>query len=166
MTDENQELKTKIAELEKELEEAKNNNNDNGFEELKAKYEKIIQEKDDKISELNTNLEETNKKVDDTVGNLNDEMQKRLEATEEYKKLMATVEQLEKEKAEASVDAVIQKGLALPAQKEVLKKWCMNDSESFTEYFDNAQPIIEVNKQKSKKINADFNRLVDYFKTN
>ena len=164
MTDENQELKDKIAELEKELEEAKKSNNDNGFEELKAKYEKIITDKDNEIKKLNETVEETKKKVDTTAGDLNYEIKARLEATEEYKKLMATVEQLEKEKAEASVDAVIQKGLALPAQKDVLKKWCMNDSESFTEYFDNAQPIIEVNKQKSKKISADVNRLVDYFK--
>ena len=165
MTDETQELKNKIAELEKELKEAKEQNNDDtGFDELKAKYEKIIEEKDESIKELNKQVEETNKKVDSTVGNLNDEIKARLEATEEYKKLIATVEQLEKEKAEASVDAVIQKGLALPAQKEALKKWCLNDSDSFVEYFDNAQPIIEVDKQKSKKINANLSQLVDYFK--
>ena len=40
----------------------------------------------------------------------------------------------------------------------------MNDSESFTEFFNNAQPIIEVDKQKSKKINANLSQLVDYFK--
>ena len=160
MTEE--ELQNRIAELEKELEEAKNN--DNGLNELKAKYEKIITDKDDEIKKLNETVEETKKKVDTTAGDLNDEIKARLEATEEYKKLMATVEQLEKEKAEASVEAVIQKGLALPTQKEALRKWCLNDSESFVEYFDNAQPIIEVNKQKSKKISADVNRLVDYFK--
>ena len=162
MTEENQELKDRIAELEKELEEAKNN--DTGIDDLKAKYDKIINDKDDEIKKLNETVEKTKKKVDTTAGDLNDEIKARLEATEEYKKLMATVEQLEKEKAEASVDAVIQKGLALPAQKDALKKWCLNDSESFVEYFDNAQPIIEVNKQKSKKISADVNRLVDYFK--
>ena len=44
MTDENntQELKDKIAELEKQLEESKNNNST--FDELKEKYEKIIEE--------------------------------------------------------------------------------------------------------------------------
>lgn len=157
-----EELQNRIAELEKQLEEAKNN--DNGLNELKAKYEKIITDKDDEIKKLNETVEETKKKVDSTAGDLNDEIKARLEATEEYKKLMATVEQLEKEKAEASVDAVIQKGLALPAQKEALRKWCLNDSESFVEYFDNAQPIIEIDKQKSKKISADVSRLVDYFK--
>ena len=159
-----EELQNRIAELEKQLEEAKNNNNEEAFNDLKAKYEKIITDKDDEIKKLNETVEETKKKVDSTVGDLNTEMQARLEATEEYKKLMATVEQLEKEKAEASVDAVIQKGLALPAQKEALRKWCLNDSESFVEYFDNAQPIIEIDKQKSKKISADVSRLVDYFK--
>lgn len=158
-----EELQNRIADLEKQLEEAKNNK-EGAFDEIKQKYEKIINDKDDEIKKLTETVEETNKKVDTTVTDLNDEIKARLEATEEYKKLMATVEQLEREKAEASVDAVIQKGLALPAQKEALRKWCLNDSDSFVEYFDNAQPIIEVDKQKSKKINADLNRLVDYFK--
>ena len=154
-------LKEEIETLKKELEEAKN---DDSFNELKTKYEEIIQDKDEEINKLKETVEETNKKVDTTVTDLNDEIQARLEATEEYKRLMATVEQLEKEKAEASVDAVIQKGLALPTQKEALRKWCLNDGESFVEYFNNAQPIIEVKQQKSKKVNADLNRLVDYFK--
>ena len=158
-----EELQNRIAELEKQLEEAKNYE-EGAFDEIKQKYEKIINDKDEEIKKLNETVEATNKKVDTTVTDLNDEIKARLEATEEYKKLMATVEQLEKEKAEASVDAVIQKGLALPTQKEALRKWCLNDSDSFVEYFDNAQPIIEVDKQKSKKINADLNRLVDYFK--
>ncbi len=158
-----EELQNRIAELEKQLEEAKNHE-EGAFDEIKQKYEKIINDKDEEIKKLNETVEATNKKVDTTVTDLNDEIKARLEATEEYKKLMATVEQLEKEKAEASVDAVIQKGLALPTQKEALRKWCLNDSDSFVEYFDNAQPIIEVDKQKSKKINADLNRLVDYFK--
>ena len=158
-----EELQNRIVELEKQLEEAKNNNGE-AFDEIKQKYEKIINDKDDEIKKLTETVEQTQTKVDATVNNLNDEMQARLEATEEYKKLMATVEQLEKEKAEASVDAVIQKGLALPAQKEALRKWCLNDADSFVEYFNNAQPIIEVDKQKSKKVNADLNRLVDYFK--
>ena len=162
MSDENQKLQERINELEKQLEQAQNDNG--AFDELKQKYEDIINKKDNEIKELNKNLDETNKKVDTTVGDLNTEIQARLEATEEYKKLMATVEQLEKEKADASVDAVIQKGLALPTQKDALRKWCLNDSESFVEYFDNAQPIIEVDTQKSKKINADITRLVDYFK--
>ena len=158
-----EELQNRIADLEKQLEEAKNDK-EGAFDEIKQKYEKIINDKDDEIKKLNETVEATNKKVDTTVTDLNDEIKARLEATEEYKKLMATVEQLEKEKAEASVDAVIQKGLALPAQKEALRKWCLNDSDSFVEYFDNAQPIIEVDTQKSKKISADVNRLVDYFK--
>ena len=161
MTDEIETYQKKIAELEQKLEEAQNQDD---FTELKTKYEEIIQKKDKELNELNKTLEETKKKVDSSVEDLNDEIKARLEATEEYKKLIATVEQLEKEKAEASVDAVIQKGLALPTQKEALKKWCLNDSESFIEYFDNAQPIIEVKQQKSKKINADLTRLVDYFK--
>ena len=161
MTDEIETYQKKIAELEQKLEEAQNQDD---FTELKTKYEEIIQKKDKELNELNKTLEETKKKVDSSVEDLNDEIKARLEATEEYKKLIATVEQLEKEKAEASVDAVIQKGLALPTQKEALKKWCFNDSESFIEYFDNAQPIIEVKQQKSKKINADLTRLVDYFK--
>lgn len=162
MTEENiQELKDKIAELEKQLEESKN---DTTFDDLKEKYEKIIDEKNNEISDLNKTVEETKKKVDSTVSNLNDEVQAKLEATEAYKELLSTVEKLEKERAEASSDAVIKKGLAMPAQKNILEKWCMDDPESFNEYFEKAQPIIDVSQQKSKKINADITRLRDYFR--
>lgn len=163
MTEENiQQYKDKIAELEKQLEEA--NKTDESFDDLKQKYEQIIEDKDKELNELNKTLEETNKKVDSTVTDLNDEVQARLEATEAYKDLLTTVEKLEKERAEAASDAVIKKGLALPTQRNVLEKWCMDDPESFNEYFEKAQPIIEVNKQKSKKINADISRIRDYLK--
>ena len=164
MTDENntQELKDKIAELEKQLEESKNNNST--FDELKEKYEKIIEEKNNEISDLNKTVEETKKKVDSTVNNLNDEVQAKLEATEAYKDLLATVEKLEKERAEAASEAIIKKGLATPSQQKILEKWCMNDPESYNEFFEKAEPIIDVSQHKSKKINADITRLRDYFK--
>ena len=54
------ELKNRIAELEKELETAKQ---DNSFDELKEKYEKVIEEKNDKINELNKSNEIIKEKI-------------------------------------------------------------------------------------------------------
>ena len=166
MTEENiQEYKNKIAELEKQLEEAKNQkNNDDVFDDLKQKYEKIIQDKDKELNELNKTLEETNKKVDSTVTDLNDEVQARLEATEAYKDLLATVEQLERERAEATVDAYIQKGVLTPAMKDSAVKLCLSDTDTFMNLYKNAEPMVNVKEQKSKKINADISRIRDYLK--
>lgn len=161
MTEEIQALKDKIKELEKELEESQANDS---FEELKNKYEKIIEDKDKEIDELNKTAEATKKKVDSTLNDLNDEVQAKLESNEKYKSLLATVEELQKDKAEATVDAFIQQGKILPAQKETALKLCLNDNDMFMDLYRDAQPIIEVKQQKSKKINADLTRLVDYFK--
>lgn len=164
MTDEIQELKTKIASLEKELEEAKAKQSNDDFSEIKAKYEDIIADKDKTIKELEKTVTETKKKVDSTVDDLNDEITQKLEANEKYKELLATVEKLEKDKAEATVDAFIQQGKILPAQRETALKLCVNDNDTFMDLYRDAQPIVEVKQQKSKQVNADLNRLVDYFK--
>ena len=163
MSEENlDQYKKRIEELEQQLQEA---TQDNGFQEIKNKYETLIQEKDKTIQELEKTVDETNKKVDTTIQSLNNEVDEKLRQSEEYKQLVETVKRFEDERAEASVDTVIQKGLATPHQKNVLKKWCLNDHEGFTEYFDNAKPIIELDpKPHSMKVDTDVNKIVDFFK--
>ena len=126
----NQELLDKIADLEQQLEDAKN---DNSFDELKSKYEKIIEDKNNEIAELNQTVEETKLKVDTTVNNLNDEVQARLQANEQYKEVLATVKELQHDKAVATVDKFISEGKILPAQKETALKLCLNDNDTFME---------------------------------
>lgn len=161
MTDEIQELKNKIQSLEKELEDSKNNND---FDELKTKYESIIEEKNKEIDELNKTVELTQQKVDTTVNNLNDEVQAKLEANEKLMQMQKDIEELVHDKAEATVDTFIQQGKILPAQRDTALKLCLNDNDTFMDLYRNAQPIVEVKQQKSQKVNADLNRLVDYFK--
>ena len=162
MTEENiEQYQKRITELEQQLEQTQKENN---FDDLKNKYEKIIEDKDKEIKELNKTVDATKKKVDDTVNNLNEEVQAKLQANEEYKQLLATVEELQKDKAEATVDAFIQQGKILPAQRETALKLCLNDNDTFMDLYRDAQPIVEVNHKKSKKIDADLNRLGDYFK--
>ena len=94
------ELKQQIANLTQELEAAKQ---DNSFDELKQKYEKIIDEKNKEITELNKTVDLTNKKVDEAVGNLNSEVQEKLKANEEYKKLLDICAHLEGIKKHPSI---------------------------------------------------------------
>ena len=160
MTEENQieQYQQRIAELEKQLEE----NND--FDDIKQKYEKVIEEKNKEIAELNKTVDLTNKKVENTVNELNDEVTEKLEQSERLKELQKNVDELLKEKAEVTVDTYIQKGIIPTAKRDIAVKLCLNDNDTFLELYKDAQPIIEVKQQKSKKVNADLTRLVDYFK--
>ena len=109
-------------------------------------------------------MEKTNKKVDDAVADLNSEVQEKLQANEEYQKLLATVAELEKDKAEATVDTFIQQGKILPAQRETALKLCLNDNDTFMELYRDAKPIIDLDtKPKSNKV-KDTERLAAYFK--
>ncbi len=159
----NEELQARIQELEKELEEAKKG--DENLEDIKNKYQEIIDKKDNEIKELNDNLDKTKNKVDTTVNDLNDEIKARLEQSEAYKDLLATVEELQHDKAEALVDKYIHEGKLTPAQKENALKLALNDQDTFIELYRDAQPIIDLNsKPKTKKLGIDASRLVDYFK--
>ncbi len=160
MTEENQieQYQQRIAELEKQLEE----NND--FDDIKQKYEKVIEEKNKEIAELNKTVDLTNKKVENTVNELNDEVTEKLEQSERLRELQKNVDELLKEKAEVTVDTYIQKGIIPNAKRDIAVKLCLNDNDTFLELYKDAQPIIEVKEQKSKKVNADLTRLVDYFK--
>ena len=159
----NEELQARIQELEKELEDAKKG--DENLEDIKNKYQEIIDKKDNEIKELNDNLDKTKNKVDTTVNDLNDEIKARLEQSEAYKDLLATVEELQHDKAEALVDKYIHEGKLTPAQKENALKLALNDQDTFIELYRDAQPIIDLNsKPKTKKLGIDASRLVDYFK--
>ena len=155
------ELKQQIASLTQELAEVKS---ENSFDELKTKYETIIEEKNQEIEELNKTVKLTQQKVDTTVNNLNDEVQAKLEANEKLMQMQKDIEELVHDKAEATVDTFIQQGKILPAQRDTALKLCLNDNDTFMDLYRNAQPIVEVKQQKSKQVNADLNRLVDYFK--
>ena len=163
MTEENQikEYENRIAELEQQLADAKK---DDQFDDIKNKYKDLISEKDKEIAELKKTVDETQARVDDTITDLNNEVDEKLRQSEEYKNLVEKVKQFEDERAEAAADTVIKKGLATPAQKKVIKDWCLKDPAGFTEYFDNAKPIIELDpKPHSKKVDEDINKIVDFF---
>ena len=164
MTEEmtNEQYETRIKELENQLKEAEEAR---GFNEIKQKYEDLIKEKDKTIKELEKTVDETNKKVDTTIKDLNAEVDAKLKQSEEYKQLLQTVEELQKDKAEATVDAYIQKGIILPKQKDVAIKLCINDPDTFTELYHDAKPIINIDpKPTSHKVTADADKMIDYFK--
>lgn len=122
------------------------------FEKLKENYETTIQDKDKEIEELKKQLKEKNEEVDETVDNLNDEVNEKLEQAEKIKSLQATVDELVEERAEATVDAYIQKGIILPSQKEAAKKLCLSDNDTFLDLYKDAKPIVDVGKPKSKPV--------------
>ena len=155
--------KQKIAELEKQLKEAKTTNN---FDELKTKYEKVIEEKNLEIKELNKTVEATRKKVDETVDNLNDEVTEKLEQSRKLEEMNKQIEELMVDKAETTVDNYIQKGIITPAQRDTAVKLCLSDNDTFVELYKDAQPIIDLSdKPKTRRVNDDLvNGLKDYFK--
>ena len=122
------------------------------FEKIKENYETTIQDKDKEIEKLKKQLKEKNDEVDETVTNLNDEVNEKLEQAEKIKSLQATVDELVEERAEATVDAYIQKGIILPSQKEAAKKLCLSDNDTFMDLYKDAKPIVGVGEHKSKPV--------------
>lgn len=154
-------LQSRIQELEKELETARN---DDDFNELKKKYEETIESKNKEINELTKTLKLKEDQVDETINNLNDEVSEKLQQSEKLRELQKNVDELLKEKAEVTVDTYIQKGVIPDAKRDIALKLCLNDNDTFMELYRDAKPIVEINEQKSRRINADVSRLVDYFK--
>ena len=154
-------LQSRIQELEKELETARN---DDDFNKLKKKYEETIESKNKEINELTKTLKLKEEKVDETINNLNDEVSEKLQQSEKLRELQKNVDELLKEKAEVTVDTYIQKGVIPDAKRDIALKLCLNDNDTFMELYRDAKPIVEINEQKSRRINADVSRLVDYFK--
>jgi len=159
-----EEYEAKIAELEQQLKEAQENNqNNDDFSEIKEKYEKIIEEKNTEINELQNEVKTTQKSVNDTVDKLNDEIQARLDANEQYQKMLATVEELEEEKAKATVDTYIQKGVILPKQRETAFKLCLNDPETFSDLYRDAKPIVETEPKRKSIPSGTAERIAKFF---
>ena len=154
-------LQERIQELEKQLEEAQT---DDDFNDLKKKYEETIESKNKEINELNKTLKLKDEKVDETINNLNDEVSEKLQQSEKLRELQKNVDELLTEKAEVTVDTYIQKGVIPVAKRDIAVRLCLNDNDTFMELYRDAKPIVEVNEHKSKRINADVSRLVDYFK--
>lgn len=154
-------LQERIKELETELEQAQK---DDDFTDLKQKYEETIESKNKEINELTKTLKLKEEKVDETINNLNDEVSQKLEQSEKLRELQKNVDELLTEKAEVTVDTYIQKGVIPVAKRDIAIKLCLNDNDTFMELYRDAKPIVEVNEHKSKRINADTARLVDYFK--
>lgn len=151
----------KIAELEKQLETAQKENN---FDELKNKYEKIIEEKNQEIKNQKEELKKKTTQIDETVEDLNNEVESRLKETEAYKEMQTKLAELEKERAEATVDAYIQKGIILPKQRESAINICLKDNENFLNLYRDAKPIVETEKKRKSVPTGTAERIANYLK--
>jgi len=147
------------------------NNDLDKFEKIKENYETTIQDKDKEIEELkkqlkdkDKELKDKNEEVNETVDNLNDEVNEKLEQAEKIKSLQATVDELVEERAEATVDAYIQKGIILPSQKEAAKKLCLTDNDTFLDLYREAKPIVQTEKKRESVPNGTAERIANYFK--
>ena len=160
-----QELEALRTELEKVKAELKKEQENNDLDEIRAKYEKVIEDKNKEINELSKTNKAIQERMDNTVSNLNDEVKLKLEQSEQLIELNKQVEELLHDKAEATVDKYITEGKILPAQKETALKLCLKDNDTFMDLYKDAKPIIDTSsKPQTKKVNTDLNRLVDYFK--
>ena len=163
MSEDIESLKKEINDLKIELEEEKKNNN---LEDIKAKYEEVIEAKNKEISELTKSNQIIKEQMNNTVDNLNDEVKLKLEQSEQLAELNKQVEELLQDKAEATVDTFIQQGKILPAQRETALKLCLSDNDTFLNLYKDAKPIIDTTQTpKSKKVNDSIvDGLKDYFK--
>lgn len=155
------EYQDRIAELEKQLEEEKKNNQ---LDDVRKKYEELIEEKNKEINELTKSNQILNEKMDNTMDNLNDEVQQKIQQSEQLVELNKQVEELLRDKAEATVDKYITEGKILPAQKETALKLCLKDNDTFLELYKDAKPIVEVKKRKSTVASEKLERMSNYFK--
>ena len=135
------------------------------FKKIKKDYENKLSEKDQEIEDLKKQLAAKDKEVDDTIDDLQKEVNEKLRQNEEYQKLQETVQELQKDKAEATVDAYIQKGIILPVQRDTAVDLCLTSPDTFIKLYENAQPIVSVGEQKSKKVPAELaGQLTNYLK--
>lgn len=160
--EENKELLEELEALKKENEDLKNVK---GLADLQEKYTKIIEKKDQEIA----NLEQANQQIQDDYDKkeqeLADSVGKELQTSEEYKELLATVEELKTQQAKSLVESYINKGVILPAQKETAIKLAIKDSETFNELYKDQPPIINTQKErKSIKTDDTLEKLTNYFK--
>ena len=165
MTDEDfnkEDYEARIAELEQQLEDAKKT--DDGLEDIKNKYQEIIDKKDTEIKELNKTLDETNRKADNAVDDLTNEVEARLKQTEAYKDMEKKLHEMEVQRAEAQVDAYISKGVILPVQRDSAVKLCLNDNETFSNLYRDAKPIVETQQSRKSIPTGTAERIANYLK--
>lgn len=135
------------------------------FNEIKARFEKELAERDKKIQELEKKLSEKDNEVNDVISNLNDEVNEKLQQAEELKALQANVNELLNDKANALVDKYISEGKLVPAQKEKALQLCLADQDMFISLYEDAPSVIDTNlKPKSHKVLSNVDKMVDYFK--
>lgn len=167
MVDENdlKKLQDENEELKKQLETLKQQNNNESLKDFKKKYEDIIDSKNKELEDLKASNETLKKQMDKSIEDLDDEVQDKLRKAEELAELQKTVEELMVDKAEATVDGFIQKGIILPAQRSTAVKLCLSDNDTFLELYKDAKPIIDINKTpQSKRVNENIvTGLKDYF---
>ena len=135
------------------------------FNEIKARFEKELEERDKKIKELEDQLSKKDKEVNDVISDLNDEVNDKLKQAEELKALQANVNELLTDKANALVDKYISEGKLVPAQREKALSLCLSDQDMFIDLYENAPSVIDTNlKPKSHKVLSNVDKMVDYFK--
>ena len=78
-----QELEALRTELEKVKAELKKEQENNNLDEIRAKYEKVIEDKNKEINELSKTNQAIQERMDNTVSNLNDEVKLKLEQSEQ-----------------------------------------------------------------------------------
>ena len=152
----------RIAELEQQLEDAQKG--DESLEEIKNKYQEIIDEKDNEIKELNKTVEETNKKAGDAVNDLTNEVEERLKQTEAYKDMEEKLHEMEVQRAEATVDSYIAKGVLLPIQRDSAVELCLTNNETFLNLYRDAKPIVETQNTRKSVPSGTAERVIKYLK--
>lgn len=160
--EENKELFEELEALKKENADLKNVK---GLADLQEKYTKIIEKKDQEIANLEQANQQIQEDFDKKEQELADSVGKELQTSEEYKELLATVEELKTQQAKSLVESYINKGVILPAQKETAIKLAIKDSETFNELYKDQPPIINTQKErKSIKTDDTLKKLSAYFK--
>ncbi len=160
--EENNKVLEELEALKKENAELKNVK---GLTDLQEKYTKIIESKDEEIAGLKQVNQQIQDDFDKKEQELADSVGKELQTSEEYKELLATVEELKTQQAISLVESYINKGVILPAQKETAVKLAIKDSETFNELYKDQPPIINTQKErKSIKTDDTLKKLSAYFK--
>ena len=134
------------------------------FVEIKERYEKQISDKDSKIKELEEQLENEKKEHKEALKNFIGESDEKLNTSEEYKEMLKKVEVLAKERAEATVDAYIKKGVILPTQRDTAVKLCLSDNDTFSDLYRDAKPIVQTEQKRMSVPTGTAERIVNYFK--
>jgi len=134
------------------------------FQKIKDNYESKINEKDERIKELEEQLKQKDEENKKALGDLNNEVDEKLKQSEEYKEVLKKLEVLEKERAEATVDAYIQKGVILPIQRDTAVKLCLTNNETFLDLYRDAQPIVQTEEKRFSAPTGVAERITKYLK--